>query len=234
MLYSRYAFARQFCRGKTVLEVACGAGQGLGYLAQSARYVVGGDYTDHLILRAREHFGRRLALLRLDAHALPFRVGSFDVVILYEALYYLISPTRFLDDCRRVLARDGIFLLCTANREWPGFNPSRLATRYFSATELMSLVSQHGFEPTLYGSPPPPPDSIRGWTVRSMRRVGAGLHLIPKSMKGKEWLKRLFLGPLVPVPADLGADVSTYPQPTPITASAAPLYKFLFVVAVRR
>jgi len=39
MLYTRYAFAAKFCDGKDVLEVGCGAGQGLGYLATKARKV---------------------------------------------------------------------------------------------------------------------------------------------------------------------------------------------------
>jgi len=39
----RYHFAAGFCAGKDVLEVACGAGVGLGYLAKFAKRVVGGD-----------------------------------------------------------------------------------------------------------------------------------------------------------------------------------------------
>src|ERR1035438_698263 len=39
----RYHFARLFAQGKRVLEVACGAGLGLGYLAHDASEVVGGD-----------------------------------------------------------------------------------------------------------------------------------------------------------------------------------------------
>ena len=40
MLYTRYKWASQFIEGKDVLEVACGAGQGLGYLAKKAKKVV--------------------------------------------------------------------------------------------------------------------------------------------------------------------------------------------------
>ena len=53
MVYSRYRFASQFCAGKRVLEVACGPGLGLGYLAKQATLVVGGDYTKSC-LNARE------------------------------------------------------------------------------------------------------------------------------------------------------------------------------------
>jgi len=36
-LFSRYHFAQHYCEGKDVLEVVCGAGQGLGCLAKKAR-----------------------------------------------------------------------------------------------------------------------------------------------------------------------------------------------------
>ena len=45
---TRYYFASKFCEGKDVLEVGCGAGQGLGYLARKARRVVGGDCTENM------------------------------------------------------------------------------------------------------------------------------------------------------------------------------------------
>src|SRR2546427_9416346 len=89
MLYTRYHFAADHCLGKVVLEVACGAGQGLGYLAKKAKLVVGGDYTENLLRVAQRSYNRRVPLLHLDAHALPFRDSSFDVVLLYEAIYYL-------------------------------------------------------------------------------------------------------------------------------------------------
>jgi len=234
MLYTRYAFARTFCHGKRVLEVACGTGQGLGYLSEGARYLVGGDYTESLVSRARHHYGCRLALLCLDAHMLPFRPASFEVVILYEALYYLNSPPLFLAECRRILPPKGVVLVCTANREWPGFNPSRLAARYLSARELVGLLWQQGFDATLYGAPPLTTDSVKSRFVRAMRRTGTRLHLIPETMRGKEFLKRIFLGPLEPVPAELGTGTAAYQEPTRISVHQAPPFKFLFAVANRR
>jgi ubiquinone/menaquinone biosynthesis C-methylase UbiE len=88
MLYTRYRTAAAFCEGKDVLQVACGAGQGLGYLAAKACRVVGGDYTARLLNLARSHYRDRIPLVRLDAHKLPFRDQTFEVVILYEAIYY--------------------------------------------------------------------------------------------------------------------------------------------------
>ena len=48
-LWTRYAFAGSLCRGKDVLEVACGPGPGLAYLAGKARRVVGSDYMENLL-----------------------------------------------------------------------------------------------------------------------------------------------------------------------------------------
>ena len=40
-MYQRYCFIREFAQGKDVLEVACGAGMGLGYIAKVANAVTG-------------------------------------------------------------------------------------------------------------------------------------------------------------------------------------------------
>ncbi len=97
MLHTRYHYAAGLCQGKDVLEVRCGSGAGLGYLARRARSVVGGEYTESLLSRALLHYRGRIPLVWLDAHALPFREASFDAVILFEAIYYLGRPEDFLE-----------------------------------------------------------------------------------------------------------------------------------------
>ena len=48
-LLQRYHLGAQLAQGKDVLEVACGAGIGLGLLQQDARSVVGCDYTGQVL-----------------------------------------------------------------------------------------------------------------------------------------------------------------------------------------
>ena len=94
MQASRYAFAASLCAGKDVLEVACGTGSGLGNFARAgATSVIGGDYTENLVVHAARHYRGRLNMLRLDAQALPFRSQSFDLIVLFEAIYYLRNPS---------------------------------------------------------------------------------------------------------------------------------------------
>lgn len=232
MLYTRYRFANAYCRDKDVLEVACGSGQGLGYLMRQARQVIGGDCTVTLLAEARRHYGRRLPLLQLDAQVLPFQRASFDVVLLYEAIYYISHLDRFLDDCRRVLREKGVLIVCTVNKEWSDFNPSPLSTRYLSAADLEDLFRSHDFRVDLFAAFPAERHSLRAVIVSRIRRTAVALNLIPKTMKGKVWLKRLFFGTLHAVPAEVQDGMAPYCEPVPI-ASCQPCneYKIIFAAA---
>ena len=96
MLRTRYRLAADLAAGQDVLEAAGGAGMGLGLLARTARRVVGGDFTMSLLRRAAAHHGSRIPLIRFDAQRLPFRNEAHDVVVLYEAIYYLPDAVRFV------------------------------------------------------------------------------------------------------------------------------------------
>lgn len=202
MLYTRYHFAATHCAGKDVLEVACGPGIGLGYLERSARVVVGGDYDEVMLRHACAYYRDRARLLRLDAQVLPFASQSFDVVLLFEALYYLRDPDRFVREARRVLRAEGTLLISTVNREWADFNPSPFTHRYLSAAELKLMLGEHGFSVELYGAFPAQAASARDSLLSAARRTAVRLRLIPRSMKGKQVLKRLIYGRLTPLPAE--------------------------------
>jgi len=234
MLYTRYAFGATFAEGHDVLEVACGGGPGLGYLAKRARRVIGGDYTAPLLARADRHYQGEIPLLRLDAQALPFRSGSFGAVLLYEALYYLPEPDRFVAEAARVLGRPGCLVISTVNPEWSDFNPSPLSTRYFSSHELASLLSEYGFLTEIFGAFPAINASAKERAVSAVRRAAIRLHLVPSTMKGKERLKRLFLGRLVAFPLEVTEAMAPYCPPARLRTNAAPLRDFKVLFAVGR
>jgi SAM-dependent methyltransferase len=234
MLYSRYRYASQYCEGKLVLEVACGPGLGLGYLAKHARVIVGGDYTRSLVETARRSSQAFLSLIRINAQALPFGDESLDVVVCYEALYYFPEPARFLAECRRVLRSQGRLLLSTANPEWTDFNPSPQSRQYYSGHALVRLLEAHGFSTDLLAAFPARRDSIRDYLVSWIKRLAVRFHLIPSTMKGKQFLKRLFLGKLVPVPSVLMDGLAPYCPPVPVKSDhSLRHYKVLFAVARR-
>lgn len=232
MLYTRYAFAAAFCHGKEVLEVGCGCGMAFGYLGQNARRLVGGDFTESLLKQAHSHYGGRVQLVRLDAQTLPFRAASFDIVILFEAIYYLARPEDFLNECRRVLRPGGVLLICLPNREWEGFNPSPWSTQYFSARELQALFSNCSFAVDLFGAFRTYPRTIQQKIRAAVRKTAVRLRVIPKTMRGKELLKRLFYGQLVELTGEIKEGMAPAEPLIPLSSNGRmPEFKILYALA---
>jgi ubiquinone/menaquinone biosynthesis C-methylase UbiE len=219
-LYQRYRFAQQFCKEKEVMEVACGAGMGLGYLAKVAKKVIGGDIDKEILKYALKHYeGRdKIGIREFDAQNLPFEDKSFDAVILYEAIYYLPEPEKFVSEAHRVLRDDGVLLICTANKDWADFNPSPYSTKYFSAQELYSLLKRKFTKVKVLGAFPVSEGGIKNKIVSLIKRTAVTLHLIPKTMKGKEIFKRLFFGKLLTLPPEIEDGQVEYSPPVAISS----------------
>jgi len=233
-MYSRYSFASGFCGGKDVLEVACGSGQGLGFLAKKAKKVIGVDIDTQLLQIAGRYYSQRdnIQFSLADAHQLPFADNSFDVVILYEAIYYLAHPERFINEAGRVLRKEGVLLICTANKDWADFNPSPYSYKYFSAPGLVDLLSSNRFiKVGIYGNCPVKDKTIRSKVISYLKRMVVTYHLMPKTMKGKEFFKRLFFGKLTFLPSEIEECGAPYYEPVPVLSGIPNSeYKVIFAV----
>jgi len=234
MLQTRYRMGRRLTKGKDVLELACGPGVGLGCLGRTARRVVGGDYDPALVEAAVKHYGSRFEIRQLDAQDLPFEENSFDVILLLEAIYYLPEPARFVAEACRVLRKDGVVFICSANRERPDFNASPFTCKYFSASELYALLTDSGFDVEIFGGYPVGDHGLKGRILGVVRDVAVKLHLIPRTMKWKIWLKRLLFGKLTPIPAELEVDDAQCEELIPIQSSQEVSdYKVIYAVGRR-
>ena len=229
MNFHRYHTVSQYCEGKEVLEVGCGAGQGLGYLARKARRVVGGDITERLLRAARSYYKTRIPLVQLDAQRLPFRDGSFDVVILFEAIYYLSDPESFIRESLRVLRDGGLLAISSVNKEWMDFNPSPFSVKYFSAAELKRMLSFHGLDVECYAAFSLPPRTVRNEAISRLKRGAVSLGLIPRTMEGKKLLKRIFFGKLYPLDGEVSEGMAPYVPADPVSGdSAVPGFKIIY------
>lgn len=234
MLYTRYAWAGELARGKDVLEVACGSGIGLGHLAARAKRVVGGDYDPKLAEMARRQYGGRIEVQNMDAHALPFPDAAFDMVLLFEAIYYLERPGSFVREARRVLRPGGSLLICSANCERPDFNASPYSVHYFSARALRELLEQNGMRAKIYAGFPHDPQGWANHIRQTCRAAAVKLRLIPQTMKWKARVKRLFFGKLQHLPAALGDHVPAMELIVPVDAGQPiPGYKVLYAIGER-
>ncbi|MDD5679961.1 MAG: class I SAM-dependent methyltransferase [Candidatus Omnitrophica bacterium] len=217
-LYQRYRFAHQFCGGKDVLEIGCGAGQGLGYLAETAERIIGGDIDENNLDYARKRYKGRgdIKIEILDAQKMPFNDEAFDVVILYEAIYYLSDAAKFIGEAYRVLKDKGSLIICSVNKDWPDFNPSPLGTKYFSVPELYSLLKTKFPDVSFYGGFSAETNKPKDMLVSLLKKTAVRLHIMPKTMRGKELLKRLFFGRLYPMPQEVKENMTEYTAPVPI------------------
>jgi SAM-dependent methyltransferase len=230
----RYYWAADYCHGKDVLEVACGTGQGLGWMAAHARSIVAGDYSLPLLRAAQAHYRSRYPLLRLDAQQLPFADASFDVVVLFEAVYYIPSADRFYDECRRVLRPGGTILIATANKDLFDFTPSPHSFQYYGVAELARELGSRGFKTTFFGDTPVGEVSTRQKVLRPIKAAVSKLGLMPKSMSGKKLLKRLVFGALVPMPAEITALTAAKLAPEPLPAEPDRRFKVILCAASRQ
>lgn len=158
----RYYWASDFVSGKELLEVGCGPGFGLGWLSRNATRIIGGDIVEENLLLARKHYGARIEVLRLDAHKLPFKDNSFDVIASLAAIIYMDLPA-FLDECHRILKPRGVLIINTPNKDTPSFRPSLLSKKYYSVPELYSLLDKHHFQSKLFGAFNIPQGAARTW-----------------------------------------------------------------------
>ncbi|OGP80310.1 MAG: hypothetical protein A2Z40_00950 [Deltaproteobacteria bacterium RBG_19FT_COMBO_60_16] len=218
---NRYYWAGTYCRGKDVLEAACGSGQGLGYLAGLARSIRAGDYAFDILRYPKSHYGPRISLQQFDAQRIPFRDHSFDVVILFEAIYYLPDADIFVEECRRVLRRGGRVLVATANKDLFDFNPSPYSHRYYGVVEMNELFARHGFASEFFGNTPVDAVGCRQRFLRPAKKIAVDLGIIPKTSQGKKILKRLLFGRLVRMPAEIEEGMARYVEPARLSPSMA-------------
>lgn len=231
--YHRYHFARKFSIGKEMLEVACGSGMGLGYLAREAKAVTGGDIEEKNLSFARKHYqGRKnISVLKLDAHQLPFPDESFDTVILFEAIYYLQHSEKFVSESRRVLKKDGTLIIGSVNCEWDDFHISPFAVNYFSARELVKMLQEKFNDVGVYGAFPAEA-GLKAGIISLIKRVAIKFNLIPGGLKARAYLKRIFMGKLVELPPELEEKIIVFSEPVKLPVnSEIRNFKILYAVA---
>ncbi|MBA7478706.1 2-methoxy-6-polyprenyl-1,4-benzoquinol methylase [subsurface metagenome] len=207
---------------------------GLSYLAKKANRVVGCDIDEDILKYPNETYKDRedITVMQADAQDLPFDDNSFDVVMLYEAIYYLPEPEKFVNEAKRILKDGGVLIVCTVNKEWSGFNPSPYTFKYFSASEFHALLSQEFSNTELYGAFPSSTGSTTEKILLLIKRLAVTFRLIPKTMKAKEYLKRLFFGKLTPLPREIDDHNGEYQQPQLLDCSNSDgQYKILYAVA---
>jgi malonyl-CoA O-methyltransferase len=98
---------------RTALDIGCGTGALVGALKR--RYpnamCCGLDLAFNMLVQAGAKGGKECLLVNGDAEHIPFQRGSFDLVVSASTLQWLDSLDGCLEECRRVVKRDGVIAM---------------------------------------------------------------------------------------------------------------------------
>lgn len=157
-LYKSVAAA---AKSKRVLEIATGPGMLAKHIAHAAKSVTATDYSEGMIAQAKKgECPPNLVFEVADATSLPYENGSFDVVVMANALHLLPQPEKALAEIDRVLAPDGVFIAPNfvehkggaLSRAWSGLLELagiRFAHQW-SAEEYRAFLEANGWRVTKY------------------------------------------------------------------------------------
>ncbi len=137
-----------------LLEVGCGGGALLKRALKSGCRAAAIDHSPEMVRLARmENQGAvadgRLDIRQADATRLPFSDGTFTCATMTGVLGFLPDPVTALREIRRVLSRDGRFVMLGSDPEWRGTPaaPEPMASRlqFYEESDLQELGRAAGF-----------------------------------------------------------------------------------------
>ncbi len=151
----RYHAVAKSLNGKKVLDAACGVGYGSCILAEYADQVIGIDISKEAISYAKEQADREKVIFReMSIEKLDFPDHSFDAVISFETIEHVSETLQhaFLAEVRRVLKRDGVFIISTpdldvAMRISDGTYKNPFHVKEYGCKEFVSLLK--GYFPSV-------------------------------------------------------------------------------------
>ena len=109
-----YELLRPVVQHKTVLELATGTGLIAKNIVSSANHIEATDASLEMIAEARrDNHSAKLHFSVQDMFHLPYADGSFDVIIVANALHIVPEPEKALSEIHRVLKDDGVLIAPT-------------------------------------------------------------------------------------------------------------------------
>ena len=148
----RLAFLERQAPGKKILDIGCAMGFFLSIAKKEGWDCSGVELSKDAASHAKKVIGaKRIHNGTLDTA--PFKAGSFDCITMFDVIEHLDDPLPILKACRRLLKRDGILMVETANvdsltarvrkEKWGYYLLGHLV--YFSPKTLRRAFREGGF-----------------------------------------------------------------------------------------
>lgn len=147
-----YEVIRKYCKDKNVLDLGCGIGTYTQVMNGCSKLCIGLDLSKIWLRYARDKHGD-LDLARADAHNIPLKGGSLEVIVSVGLLEYVEKAT-VMKEVNRVLQQGGILIIAAPNkysayRLLIGFLTKSLGKRRIpnepSKKEMLGLFKTNGF-----------------------------------------------------------------------------------------
>ena len=202
----RYSWVSDFCTDKNVFELACGSGQGISILLSAKpKLLTVSDIMESFIQNIQHKYGSAVVATSKPYEKIKFKDNSLDVIILFEAIYYIESIEEFFEFCKRKLKKGGQLFIVTTNKDLYDFTPSKFSRRYVGVCELDKQLSSLSFKTKFYGFFEINKLSVYNVVFRPLKFFATRFKLVPSTMSGKEFLKSIVFGKLTEMPEKLEA-----------------------------
>jgi SAM-dependent methyltransferase len=162
----RYKFVTDFVKDKKVLDLGCGEGYGCFMLSDAAASVVGIDIADEATKHASIRYQREnLKFIQGSMTNIPITgEGLFDVIVCFEALEHIAEQNELMSEVRRLLKKDGIFIVSTPNKHElhsgnPGYH-NEFHMKELDLDEFKRLLTGNFKNINLYGQKVIPASNI--------------------------------------------------------------------------
>ncbi len=112
----------------SILDIGCGTAEILSYIPEKILYT-GIERSQYAVEEAEKRWKNRLGKTNFivnDSPPYSFPETSFDCVLLLFSLEHVWDPRGVLQECRRLLKKDGFLMILAPNLEFPFAWPSAL------------------------------------------------------------------------------------------------------------
>lgn len=147
---ARYILSAELVKDKYVLDIASGTGYGTYILAEKAKNVKGVDISKKAVVYAKKNFNRKnLEFIQASADKIPFDDGTFDVVNSFETIEHITTYREFVEEAKRVLKKEGLFIVSTPNKN-EFMENNHFHVHEFNEKEFVSLLNKYFKNVSIY------------------------------------------------------------------------------------
>jgi len=151
--YERVVAVAKNWKFSSILDVGCGTGALLALLKRPRVKLAGADISSKMVAEARKRLGTSADVRVADSEKLPWKAGSFDLVVTTDSLHHWPRPLQAFAEMRRVLRKGGHVVVADVTAppvlkqlsNWIAQFGKEGDVRVYSATELDLMLREVGF-----------------------------------------------------------------------------------------